>query len=303
MYVKTIKRINLILFTFLLLITGCEENKPPEQTSPDLLTIYTSIYPLQYLTESIAGEYAHVSSIYPAGVDAHTYEPTSREMTEIAKADAFIYFGQHMEGFSDKIAATLASHHVAFIEIGSHGYLFREGNGSHVDPHIWLDPIRMIDMATIIKEELIRLNPEHTDEFNKAYDDVIEELMQLDEEFIHVLESKINKKIIVSHAAYGYWEERYGLEQLTISGISSTDEPSQKELVTLIKAIKEQGLDYIIFNQRGKHRLSTIVQQQTKTEKRIIHDLEVLTEEDIKNHEDYMSLMKKNLKTLDVVTH
>lgn len=39
-----------------------------------------------------------------------------------------------------------------------------------------------------------------------------------------------NKTFIVSHSAYGYWEEAYGLEQIGISGLSPTDEPSQNKL-------------------------------------------------------------------------
>ena len=43
------------------------------------------------------------------------------------------------------------------------------------------------------------------------------------------------KEILVSHAAYGYWEQRYGLKQIPIAGISASDEPSQKRLLTLQK--------------------------------------------------------------------
>ena len=43
------------------------------------------------------------------------------------------------------------------------------------------------------------------------------------------------KEILVSHLAYGYWEQRYGLKQIPIAGISASDEPSQKHLLTLQK--------------------------------------------------------------------
>nr|WP_307479900.1 zinc ABC transporter substrate-binding protein [Cytobacillus purgationiresistens] len=43
--------------------------------------------------------------------------------------------------------------------------------------------------------------------------------------------------MIVPHAAFGYWEERYGVKQIAISGLSSEEEPSQKELIRLRNTI------------------------------------------------------------------
>src|SRR5690606_14607724 len=73
------------------------------------LTIYTSVYPLQYIAERITGDIAAVESIYPPGVDAHSYEPSTRDMTKIAESDAFIYLGNQMEPFADAVAEALQS--------------------------------------------------------------------------------------------------------------------------------------------------------------------------------------------------
>ena len=56
---------------------------------------------------------------------------------------------------------------------------------------------------------------------------------ELNEQFIAVVDQAAHKEMIVSHAAYGYWELRYGLKQMSISGLSSSSEPSQKELESL----------------------------------------------------------------------
>ncbi|GIW50431.1 MAG: hypothetical protein KatS3mg080_1042 [Anoxybacillus sp.] len=57
-----------------------------------------------------------VESVYPPGVDVHTYEPTAKTMQQIADADAFIYIGQGMEGFVDRVVETLENEHVKFVE-------------------------------------------------------------------------------------------------------------------------------------------------------------------------------------------
>ena len=53
--------------------------------------------------------------------------------------------------------------------------------------------------------------------------------------------------MIVSHAAYGYWEEVYGNHQIPVTGLSPSDEPSQKELEKIIQMANEKQIKYILF--------------------------------------------------------
>ncbi|GGB36293.1 adhesin [Virgibacillus dakarensis] len=304
---------NVIIITFILLaltVAGCNAAKDSDKEG---LTIYTSIYPIQYAVERIGGDTVDAKSVYPPGVDAHTYEPTTKTMTSIASGDAFIYLGAGMEGFAESAADALQSEGVQLVELGKHEELFHTDAEHHEDadhaddghhhgdhnPHIWLDPLRMIDMADLIKQELIELNPDkktlYTDNFNALKED----LLNLDNSYQETLKAKANKKILVTHAAYGYWEERYGIEQVAIKGLSSSDEPSQKELTSIIDQAKEYKLHYILFEQNSSDRVSTIMQDQLGAKVLRIHNLSVLTEDDIKNEEDYLSLMKHNLEVLD----
>ena len=44
------------------------------------LSVYTTVYPLQYFTERIGGEHVDVQSIYPPGADEHSFDPTQKDM-------------------------------------------------------------------------------------------------------------------------------------------------------------------------------------------------------------------------------
>src|SRR5690625_5084990 len=216
------KKIIGTLFFIILFLTACQTSNEP--TSDKDLHIYTSIYPIQYLVEEIAGNTAVVQSIYPPGVDAHTYEPTTKEITKIAEGDAFIYLGRGMESFAESAAETLQSQGVLFVEIGEDESLFNGDSNertdhehtSDLDPHIWLDPLRMINMGERIKDELASLHPENEQQYMDNLNQLKSKLTMLDNEFKEILDKKDNKQIIVTHAAYGYWEERYGIEQIAI---------------------------------------------------------------------------------------
>lgn len=306
----------LTIITGLLVVSGCASSQ--EAAPDDKPMIYTSIYPIQYAVERIGGDSVHAKTVYPPGVDAHTYEPTSKEMTDIAKGDAFFYLGAGMEGFAESAANALASQDTKLVELGKQESLFHtdsdhlhdehgdEDDGHHHgdhDPHIWLDPIRMIDMAEMITAELVKLNPEQADVYEDNFATLKTDLSELDKQYKEVLQDKKQKKILVSHAAFGYWEERYGITQIAINGLSSSSEPSQKELTEIVTQAKEHHLNYIIFEQNVSNRVSEIIQDHIGAKPLTIHNLSVLTEEDIDNNEDYISLMKYNLDILDQATN
>lgn len=296
--------VNLIL---LVLLSACNFETKEDAAHTDL-TIYTSIYPIQFIVEKIAGDVASVKTIYPAGVDAHTYEPTAKEIINIANSDIFIYLGAHMESFAETAVESLRSQNITFIEIGKHKKLFSKlqdhsHEHSDFDPHIWLDPLRMIEIGSIIKNELTILAPNYERTFKENFQSLKKDLQELDQAFLKTIAPKSKKEVIVTHAAYGYWEERYGIKQVPISGVSADNEPSQRELTKIIQFAKEKNIQHVIFEQNSSDRISTIIQDYLNAEALYIHNLEVLTDQDIENNENYLSLMKKNLHVLDQATH
>lgn len=174
-------------------------------------------------------------------------------------------------------------------------------NHDSFDPHIWIDPLKMIAVGEIIKDELIKMNGEEALLYNENYERVVKDLTALDERFSEVLLAKQNPKIIVPHAAFGYWE-RYGVEQIPVSGYSMSEEPSQQQLSDLMKTAKENNLEFVLFEQNSSGRVSEVIQEEIDAEAEYIHNMEVRTEEDIANEEDYISLMTRNLEVLNKVT-
>lgn len=304
---KILVRFGLILILALSL-TACGTDK--NDTDNETNTIYTTIYPLQFLVDKIAGDSVDVFTVYPPGVDEHTYEPTAKEITEIAEADAFFYIGAGLEAMASTAARALENQAVQLIEVGKHEELFLsdehheedEHEGHHhgdLDPHIWLDPLRMIEIGKIVKDELTNLYPDEANRFDENYNELELELTTLHEEYEQLVANKENKKLLVTHAAFGYWEERYGIEQIAIHGLSTENEPSQKDLIEIINTANEYGLKYIIFEQNVTTQVSKVIQEEIGAEALTIHNLAVLTEEDISEGRDYLSIMRDNLRVLD----
>jgi zinc transport system substrate-binding protein len=306
-------------------------NSDSQSDAEDPISIMTSLYPLQYFAERIGGDMVEVESLLPPGSDAHTFEPTSKDMISIAESDLFIYNGLGMESYAEKITESLENEDTIMVEAtkgvdviaSSHDHSeeghHEEGEAAHeeehheeddadhagehhhgdYDPHVWLDPNRAIGLAGNIRDALIDLHPEHKDEFTQNFNQLKEDLESIDTEFTSLAQESDHPEILVSHAAYGYWEDAYGIEQLAVAGLSPTDEPSQKELKEIIETAKEHSIQYVIFEQNVTTRVAEIIQKEINAKPLKVHNLSVLTEADIKNDENYLTLMKKNLKTLD----
>ncbi|MCC5801666.1 metal ABC transporter solute-binding protein, Zn/Mn family [Rossellomorea vietnamensis] len=330
-------------------------NNGSQSEGGESISIMTSLYPLQYFAERIGGDLVKVESLLPPGSDAHTFEPTSKDMISIAESDLFIYNGLGMESYAEKITKSLENEDTIMVEAtkgvdviaSSHDHSeeghhdegeaahekdhheegdaaheeehHEEGDATHeeeqheedaaaheeehhhgdYDPHVWLDPNRAIGLAENIRDSLIDLQPQHKDAFNQNFDELKKDLESIDTEFTSLSQESDHPEILVSHAAYGYWEEAYGIEQLAVAGLSPTDEPSQKELKEIIETAKEHSIHYVIFEQNVTTRVAEIIQKEINAKPLKIHNLSVLTESDIENNENYLTLMKKNIKTLE----
>ncbi|MEH7442593.1 zinc ABC transporter substrate-binding protein [Bacillus sp. JJ1122] len=313
-----------LIFSILIIIGtflgGCgKESADTKKKNENLLQVYTTVYPLQYFAEQIGGEYVNVETIYPPGSDEHTFEPSQKDMMALADADLFLYVGLGLEGFVDKAGNSLENEDVKLVPVAEELHLEEDGHkdkaaaedhGSHeegsqdghghgdVDPHVWLDPIYANELALVIKNQLAEQMPEHKETFEKNYSELSGRLKALDQQFAEVTESAKRKEIIVAHSAYSYWEKRYGIDQISISGQSTTNEPSQKELQKLIAHAKDEKIKYVLKEQNFESKLAKMVQEELGAKSMTLHNLAVLTDENIKNKDTYFTLMEDNIATL-----
>jgi len=84
---KYVKILGISLLSVVL--TGCLFKR---DTMEDI-DIYTTIYPLNYLTTYLYGDYAKVHSIYPSGVEVAEYNLSDKKITEYSESDLFIFNG------------------------------------------------------------------------------------------------------------------------------------------------------------------------------------------------------------------
>ncbi len=235
----------LLLSPFLLYAGGAKES--PE-VGDSRLEIVVSILPQTYLVKSIAGERVSVEVMVPPGKSPSTYEPTPKQVLRLGEADGFITIGVAFEqSFMPVIEKNLPDLYIIegdkhiekrSIEEHHHDDEDHDEEGSEesdhsedLDPHIWLDPLLMKVQARTITDALILLDSQGSEVYEAGYENTIRELDTLHVKIVDATESFTGSTLFTYHPAFGYFTDRYGLEQVAIETGGKEPTPAQLEKV------------------------------------------------------------------------
>ena len=163
---------------------------------------------------------------------------------------------------------------------------------------MWLSPKNAKAELANIRDGLKRVDPDHASDYDTAFEEQDRAFDELDEEFRSRLSDLPNKTIVVSHAAYGYLCEAYGLTQRAITGIDAEGEPDAKTMASIIDFVKENNVKTIFTEELVSPKVAQSIADATGAECRVLSPVEGLTEEQEKEGADYLSLMRENLDTL-----
>jgi len=301
------KRIGVIsLFSILLIAAvGCG-NQEDTQPKSNKLKVVTTFYPMYDFTKNVAGDKVEITMLLEAGTDTHGYEPSAKEVTAISDADVFIYNSEEMEVWVPSVLDSIDTENTVVVNASEGISLLEstedpdehEAEEHEVDPHIWLDPVRAQEEVSNIKEGLIAADPENKEMYETNAIDYNEKLQALDQEFEIAFSDATKRTFVTQHAAFAYLADRYNLEQVSIAGISTEQEPSPAKLAELQDYVKENDINYIYYAEASSSQIAETLANETGTELEILNPIEGITTEDQEKGIDYIQLMKNNLAAL-----
>lgn len=274
----------ILIITMLLCLTGCFKSDSYEG-----INIYTTLYPIEYITKTLYGEYATINSIYPNGVDIENYTITNKKLNDFSKADLFIYNGL---GNEKQIAANL-------IEKNKNMDIIDVAQGLEIKndkSELLISPSNFLMMAQNIKNGL-KENVKNTsiiESINNNYDDLKIKISEIDAELKLIAENAKNKKIIVANNSFKFLE-KYGFEVLSIS---ADDENSNTNL-SKAKSLFSSKTNTYLFIIKGTEKNETIESLENDGAKLAeVNPMYTLTDEEIKNDSDYITILKSFIDTI-----
>lgn len=316
----------ILTLLFLSLTSGCasapEEDVPAvRDTASDKLQVVATLFPQYDFARQIAGDKAEVTLLLPPGVESHSYEPTPSDIIIINESDLFLYTGEFMEAWAQKLIDGMRasdskstvlnlSQGIELISAGEddrdHHHEEdddndREPDHDHqYDPHIWTDPVQAEIMAANITDALCRLDPVNAEHYRENGARLSEELDALDAEFREIVTGGTRKEILFgSRFALFYFTERYGLDyEAAFDSCSSETEPSAKAVAELIEEIKENKVPVIYYAEIENPKVAEFISAETGAKLLLFHSCHNVTREEFESGATYLSLMKQNAENL-----
>lgn len=302
----------LISIITLLLLTSCNNsnlwNKNSENQVNKTDKIYTSIYPLYFITKNLVWNNNEVINIVPAWWEPHEYEPTPKQVKDMINSKLVILNWLWIEWYADKYIKTAGSwRDIIFlgqiwklIQIKDNKKLEEKNDNNHdlvwnYDPHTWLSP-------KIMKQETIYLSEEIKNRFwidiKLNTDKLITKLDSLDKKFTKELSNCKRDKIVTSHQAFAYLARDYWFTQFAVLWISPEEEPTAKDIANVVDLIKKEKLPIIFWEELVSPKFTDTIKRETKAEILNLNAIETLTPEQESKWDDYITLMEKNLEYL-----
>nr|WP_319536473.1 zinc ABC transporter substrate-binding protein ZnuA [uncultured Vibrio sp.] len=209
------------------------------------VTVLTSIKPIQLLVTELTQGVTKPEVLLKSNTSPHDYALRPSDVKKVASADLVIWYGHDLEPFLEKVVAdkanTLTISHIpnlALREFDSEHSHKHDGHehGSH-DPHFWLgvEPVKQV--AEALTDKLIEVDSANANQYMENLSLFEAQLVVTDNEIKHKLAAVKDKGYYVFHDAYGYFEERYQLNQLGVFTVSPERKPGAKTLIDIRKKI------------------------------------------------------------------
>lgn len=271
------KKIILMLIP-LMFLTGCNLKKDNLESA----TIYTTIYPIKYLTEFLYKDYATIESIYPSGADVVSYELTSKQIKKYAKADLFIYNGLSNEKTITKNLIN-KNKNLLIIDV-SNGLSYTYGV-----KELWMSPNNYLMLAKNIKDYL----KEYLDSkiivnyVDQKYEDLAEILSLKDAELRSIgkeAKEKGTNTIVVSDNVFKF------LENYDFNVVSLDEENLTEGTLNSIKNNFKKG-NYntiLVLDNNYTDNINSLV----KDYKAKTIDVKSMINVDSDNTDDYLTVMQ-----------
>ncbi len=270
----------------LLVLAACSADGDDAGAGDERVAVVTSMYPLEFLVERVGGEHVDVSTLTRPGQEPHDLELGIAQTAALSEAELVVYSRGFQAAVDDAVEQNGPDRVVDAAEAAD----LRPD-----DPHFWLDPTRMADVATAVTEALVDADPDHAADYEAGLESLQKELGALDADYRGGLADCDTDTVVVSHDAFGYLA-KYGLVLEPIAGLSPDAEPSPAHLAELQQLIGERGVTTVFSETLASPELADTLARDLGLDSAVLDPIEGLSDDTA--DEDYLSLMRSNLSAL-----
>ena len=210
--------------------------------------VTVSILPLKTFVEKIAGNDFEVNVLLQPGSSPADFTLIPSQMKNIAHSEVWLRIGHIGFEYSWKEKIEQANRNMKVVNLAEGLDLISDehlpsGEKSKlagINPHTWLSPALVKQMASSITEELLLLNPEKKSEYQENLTRFVQKIDELDSEIRATLKDFEGRQFIMFHPSLSYFAREYGLVQYSLE--PGGKEPTPQRLAALVDFAREEDI-------------------------------------------------------------
>jgi ABC-type Zn uptake system ZnuABC Zn-binding protein ZnuA len=227
----------------------------PASNASGRLQVVTTVAPITSIVATIAGDKADVTGVVPEGTNSHTFEPPPSAAEVLSKADVVFINGLKLEDPTRELADQNLKKGGEVVEIATtvipesdwiYDFSFPKKDGKP-NPHLWTDPLFAIKYAQVAADTLERRDPTNKAYYATNLTAFVTQATALSDALKHD-QATIpggKKELLTYHDAYAYFGRDYGWKIIGAVQPSNFEDPTPKEIVSLIEQIKAEKVPII----------------------------------------------------------
>lgn len=266
------RSLRLSVLVFLAAAVGaCGSNRADD----DRLLVVATTNVIGDVVSDLVGDQGQVEVLMEAGVDPHAFSPSAAQVGLINRADLVVANGLLLEaGLHDSLVSA-AEDGIIVLELapeldpiafaadheGDHDHDDDDHAHGELDPHFFLDPVRMAQAVDVVAAALSEVEPDVPWESRAATVRADLEALHAEIEEILAVIPPERRKLVTDHDSLAYFADRYDFDVVaTITmGTSTLAEPSASSLARLAQLLDEEGVRHIFVDTTAPTALAEAV--------------------------------------------
>ena len=276
------------------------------------LNIVCTIFPqydfMRAITKGVDG--VNLKMLLAPGDESHSYSATLEDISAIDSADLFIYVGGESDEWVKEVLKTASPKKsialtdlVKTLEESDEGILAKEEEAEEepaADEHVWTSLENTCEIIHALSQTMSEIDGKNADVYDANANAYIKEFNNLDAKFLSLFAGVKNKTIVIADRnPFRYFCEEYGIKAIAaFAGCSSNNEIPLAVQNDLIKAIQENGLQYVYVIELNTSSYGDSIAQQAGAQKAVLNSCHNLSKEDFESGKTFLEMMTENYQTL-----
>lgn len=273
----------LCLIMLIFLLTGCFKRDDMED-----IKIYTTLYPVHYLIDSLYGDNSDIFSVYPSGIDIDNYEFTSKQLNEYSRSGLFV-FNSKRDTERDLAVDLINKNKNLKIIDSALGV-----NYTYSTEELWLNPYNYLMMAQNVKtglEEYIT-NPYLIKEVDENYQSLKISLSELDAELKEIVKNSEYDTIVVDNDSFSFLE-KYGLNIISLD--NSNNQVTEKTVSEVKLLLNRNKIKYIFSSSEEVNDIVTNLKDNYGATISVLNTMKSIDGGITNSNQSYLTIMKDNI--------